>query len=117
MKNNTYTIDATHKKIGRISSEASRLLMGKNSPLWQPNVVPTNTVTIINASKADVDTKKKEQKIYTRYTGFPGGLISLEMEKVIAKKGYSELFRIAIKGMLPKNKLQAKMMRNLTITE
>jgi large subunit ribosomal protein L13 len=114
---NTITLDATNKKMGRVATEAAKILMGKNLPDWKPNVTPINKVTIVNASKADIDTKKKNSKIYTRYSGFPGGLYRLEMEKIITKKGYSEVFRIAIKGMLPKNKLQNLMMKNLTVSE
>ncbi|MDQ5969127.1 MAG: large subunit ribosomal protein, partial [Patescibacteria group bacterium] len=54
---------------------------------------------------------------YSRYSGYPGGLRQPTMEQVIAKKGYSELFREAVSGMLPKNKLRAKMMKNLIVTE
>jgi large subunit ribosomal protein L13 len=112
-----YTIDATNKKLGRVASEAAKILMGKNTVAYKPNVVADAHVTIINASKADINGKKMKDDTYTRYTGFPGGLYTLEMEKVVAKKGYGELFKIAIKGMLPKNKLQSRMLKNLTITE
>lgn len=113
----THTIDAANKKIGRIASEAAKILMGKNTPAYQPNVVADVEVKIVNASKADVTAKKKDEKIYTRYTGFPGGLIETSLRHMIEKKGFGEAFKIAVKGMLPKNKLQAKMMKNLTVTE
>ncbi len=113
----THTIDAQAQKIGRIATAAAKILMGKNTTGYAPNVVPDVEVRIINASKADVTDKKKDQKIYTRYTGFPGGLIETSMKRLIEKKGMSEVFTIAIKGMLPKNKLQAKMMKNLVVTE
>lgn len=115
MKN--YTIDASGKKIGRIASEAAKILMGKTSAAYQPNKVADVTVTIVNASKADITAKKKEEKIYTRYTGFPGGLIETSLAHLIEKKGASEAFKIAVKGMLPKNKLQAIMLKNLVVTE
>lgn len=113
----THTIDAQGKKIGRISSEAAKVLMGKNSTAYAPNIVPDVEVRIINAGKADVTDKKKDEKIYKHYSGFPGGLISTPMKRLIEKKGMSEVFAIAIKGMLPKNKLQAKMLKNLVVTE
>ena len=112
-----YTIDATNKKLGRVASEAAKVLMGKNSSSYAPNRVADVKVTITNTSKADLSSKKKEEKTYTRYSGYPGGLKSFNMEHVISKKGYSELFRMAVKGMLPKNKLQAKMMLNLSVKE
>ncbi len=113
----THTIDAQAKKIGRIASEAAKVLMGKSSTAYAPNVVPEIEVHIINVSKADVSEKKKDEKIYYRYTGYPGGLIDTTMKRMIEKKGMSEVFRIAVKGMLPKNKLTAQIMKNLVITE
>jgi large subunit ribosomal protein L13 len=112
-----HTIDAQAKKIGRISSEAAKILMGKNSTAYAPNVVADVEVRIINAAKADVGEKKKAEKIYTRYTGFPGGLIETSMLRLIEKKGMSEVFRVAVLGMLPKNKLQARIIKNLVVTE
>ena len=81
------------------------------------NVIPNVKVEIKNTSKALVDESKMKQKTYSRYSGHPGGLRQPTMEQVIAKKGYSELFKEAVKGMLPKNKLRSKMMSNLVITE
>ncbi|HEY0908017.1 MAG TPA: 50S ribosomal protein L13 [Candidatus Paceibacterota bacterium] len=113
----THTIDAQAKKIGRIASEAAKILMGKNSTAYAPNVVADVEVRIINAAKADVTDKKMDQKVYKRYSGYPGGLIETSMKRLVEKKGMSEVFTIAIKGMLPKNKLQAKMLKNLVVTE
>jgi len=113
----THTIDAQAKKIGRIASEAAKVLMGKTSTAYAPNVVADIEVRIINAAKADVSEKKKDEKIYRRYTGYPGGLIDTSMKRMIEKKGMSEVFRIAIKGMLPKNKLTTQIMKNLVVTE
>lgn len=110
-----YTLDAENKKIGRVATQAAVLLMGKNTAGFAKNSVPDVTVEIKNASKASIDGKKLTQKTYSRYSGYPGGLKQPSMEKVIAKKGYGELFREAISGMLPKNKLRNKMMKNLII--
>lgn len=113
----THTIDAESKKIGRIASQAAKFLMGKASPSYQPNVVADVEVRIVNAGKADISTKKKEGKIYTSFSGYPGGLKEVTLARIIEKKGASEAFRMAVKGMLPKNKLQARMMKNLIVTE
>lgn len=91
--------------------------MGKNLSDFKRNGIPSVTVEIKNTSKASIDDKKKLQKKYSRYSGYPGGLKQPTMEQVIAKKGYSELFKEAVLGMLPKNKLRQKMMNNLVITE
>lgn len=112
-----YTLDAENKRIGRIATEAAVFLMGKNLANFARNVIPNITVEIKNTSKALIDENKMSQKTYTRYTGHPGGLRQPTMEQVISKKGYSELFKEAVKGMLPKNKLRTKMMANLKISE
>jgi large subunit ribosomal protein L13 len=112
-----YTLDAENKKIGRIAAQAAVYLMGKNTPGFARNTIPETKVEIINTSKASIDDKKKAQKTYSRYSGYPGGLRQPTMTQVIAKKGYSELFKEAVSGMLPKNKLRKVMMNNLTIKE
>ena len=112
-----YTLDAENKTIGRVATEAAVFLMGKNKPEFARNVIPQVTVEIKNASKASIHEKKRETKTYSRYSGYPGGLRQPTMVQVIAKHGYSELFKEAVKGMLPKNKLRSKMMNNLIITE
>ncbi len=112
-----YTLDAENKRIGRVATEAAVFLMGKNLATFAKNNIPNVVVEIKNTSKAIIDDSKRKQKTYTRYTGFPGGLRQPTLEQVVAKKGYSELFKEAIKGMLPKNKLRAKMMNNLKISE
>jgi large subunit ribosomal protein L13 len=112
-----YTLDAQNKKIGRIAAQAAVYLMGKNKASFARNTMPEVKVEIINTSKASIDEKKKDTKVYSRYSGYPGGLRQPKMSDVIAKKGYSELFREAVSGMLPKNKLRSRMMSNLTVKE
>jgi large subunit ribosomal protein L13 len=112
-----YTLDAQGKSVGRVATEAAMKLMGKNTPAYKPNVAPDVSVRIVNAAQANISEKKKDEKTYERYSGYPGGLKSSTMGEVIAKKGYAEVFRMAVKGMLPKNKLQAVMMKHLTVEE
>ena len=112
-----HTLDAENKKVGRVATEAAIYLMGKNISLFKRNSIPEVTVEIKNASKASIDEKKMLNKTYSRYSGYPGGLKQPTMKQVVTKKGYSEIFREAILGMLPKNKLRAKMIKNLIITE
>lgn len=112
-----HVIDATNKKIGRVATEAATVLMGKDSPEYQPNVHPAVKVKITNASKAAITEKKKDNKIYTRYTGYPGGLRERKMRQEVARHGYSKLFEKAVYGMLPGNRLRARMMKNLIISE
>jgi large subunit ribosomal protein L13 len=111
------TIDATNKKLGRVASEAASILRGKNLVTFTPHVFNDVKVEVINASKINADDTKKRTKIYKRYSGYPGGQRELSLEKMEAKKGMKEAVKIAVRGMLPPNKLRAKMMRNLTITD
>lgn len=113
-----HVIDASNKKLGRVASEAARILIGKNTPEFARNIVPEVKVEIINASKADVSSKKKDQKFYLTYSGYPGGQKKETLGKLIERKGgYSEAFKRAVKGMLPDNKLKTKMLLNLTVSE
>ncbi len=110
-------IDAQNKKLGRIAQEAAMALMGKDKPDYEPNKVNTDGVHIINASKLDIDEKKKDQKKYRWYTGYPGGLKERTLSELIAKKGMKDVFEKAIFGMLPNNKLRALRMKKLQISE
>ncbi len=113
----THTLDAQGKKLGRVASEAASLLMGKNTTTYARNIAPDIKVNVINCSKAHIDAKKKDESIYVEFTGFRGGLNDVKMSKLIETKGYSELFKRAIYGMLPQNSLKKQMMKNLTLTE
>lgn len=111
------TIDATNKKLGRVAQEAAMILMGKDSPMYEPNKITTEGVHIINASKADISEKKKGEKEYKRFTGYPSGLKIRTLDDLITKRGIAEAYRLAIMGMLPKNRLRAEMIKKLKITE
>jgi large subunit ribosomal protein L13 len=117
MTNKEFTIDATGKKLGRVATEAASILMGKNDPSFEKHTVSGNKVVITNAAKADISEKKKSEKKYGKYSGYPGGLRFETLGDVIEKKGYGEVFARAVYGMLPGNKLRAKIMKNLTVTE
>ncbi len=112
-----YTIDAKGKKLGRVASEAASLLMGKDTAAYERNVVADNKVEIINVAQADISDKKKEEVKYNSFSGFAGGLQQLTMKRVIEKQGVREIFWRAVYGMLPRNKLRAVMIKNLTISE
>ncbi len=112
----THTIDATDKAIGRVATEAAKLLIGKNLTSFKRNAMPDVIVKIENASLARV-TEKKVGKLFHRYSGYPGGLKIETLGELSKRRGYSEVFKRAVKGMLPKNKLQAKMLKQLIVTE
>ena len=117
MTENTHTIDAKGKKIGRIASQAAVLLMGKNKTDFARNIVPEVKVAIINASQASVAAGKIADKKFKNYSGYPGGLKLTSFIRMVEIKGYAEVFKKAIYGMLPKNKLRSKMILNLKISE
>lgn len=112
-----HTIDATNKKLGRVASEAAKILIGKDTVDFARNVANGAQVEIINASKADITPEKLEAKYYRSYSHFPGGYKEVTAKRTVEKKGYSALFEKAISGMLPKNKLRSVRLKNLTITE
>lgn len=112
-----HTIDAQGKKIGRVASEAAKLLMGKNLVTYTRNKVSGEQVTIINTNKAAIDIKKLTDKEYVTFTGFRGGLNTEKLADLIARKGTKEVFERAVYRMIPSNSLRKRIMQNLTITE
>lgn len=109
-----YVIDAEGKTLGRMASEAARLLRGKHKPIYTSNVDCGDYVIIINAEKVAVTGKKRKEKIYKRHTGFPGGLREMTFEQLMEKHP-TEVVRHAIKGMLPKGKLGRQMFKKLKV--
>lgn len=112
-----YTIDATDKVLGRLASEVAALLNAKNSVDFVKNRVSDTTVKVTNAGKIKVTGKKMKESVHKSFSGYPGGLKEMPLQYVVAKKGYTELLTHAVRGMLPKNKLQDIRMKNLSIEE
>lgn len=112
-----YTIDAEGKKLGRVASQAAALLMGKSLPDMSKNVVADVTVHIENVSRISFNPKKVSQTKFLKHSGYRGGLYATSMEELISKKGYGELMRKTIYGMLPTNKLRSRVIKNLVVTE
>jgi len=111
-----YVFDATGKRLGRLSTEIAIILRGKNEPSFTPNTYPNVRVVVKNASKIVIpDSHLRET--YKRYSGYPGGLKEETMAHLIERKGYRDIFEMAVRGMLPGNKLRDKMMKNLIIEE
>ena len=111
------TINAAGKRIGRLASEISIILNGKDSVEYVPNRAPNVSVEVENASGMQVDRKKKEGKVYQRYTGYFGGRKEITLGALVKKKGFSEVLRRAVYGMLPGNRLRNVKMKNLHIQE
>lgn len=112
-----HTLDAKNKKPGRLAAEIAVLLMGKGNGDYARNHIPEIEVEVINAGAMSFDQKKLVQKRYTRHSGYPGSLKTPSMKQVIEKKGGKEILRVAVSGMLPKNKLRPRMLKNLKIND
>ena len=110
-----YTIDAAGKKPGRLCTEVAVLLRGKNSASFEQNIVPNVKVVIINASQL-VISPDRASEVHSRFSGYPSGLIQEKKGKLIDRKGMPAFLMRTIKGMLPKNTLRAKFMKNISVT-
>ncbi len=117
MKIEIYTIDATGRSLGRIASEAAAKLRGKNLVTFERHLVPSNKVRIVNASQAKISPRQRTDKLYQRYSGYPGGLRFEALGPKLARRGATEIFRLAIKRMLPVNKLHARLLKNLSVED
>lgn len=109
-------IDAQNKKLGRVASEIAMVLMGKDTASYARNIAPEVEVEVINVAKLDISETRAEGKVYKTYSGYPGGQKKETLSKLIDRKGQTEALKRAVKGMLPDNKLKAKMLTNIKIT-
>jgi len=107
-------LDLEGKKLGRAATEAANILRGKNRATFAPNIVPDVKLKVTNLTKLSITDKKKAEKEYQRYSGYPGGLFRTKMAE-LWKKNPGEVFKKAVYGMLPKNRLRAKFIKNLVI--
>ena len=107
-------VDADGQTLGRLASRVAILLRGKHKPSFTPHVDCGDNVVVINAEKIKLSGNKWDEKTYIRYTGYPGGQRSLTATELFAKDP-ARLVEKSIKGMLPKNKLGAKLFRNLSV--
>ena len=114
VKKEWVVIDATDLALGRLASRVALVLRGKNKPGFTPNVDCGDNVIVINAEKVALGGKKMTDRVYTRYTGFPGGQ-RFSTPKEILQKRPAELIRKAVKGMLPKTRLGDDILGNLHV--
>ena len=111
-------VDAKDQVLGRLGSKVAKLLRGKYKPNFTPHVDCGDNVIIINADKIVLTGKKMTDRIYYTYTGYPGGQREHTPASILAKKdGADRLLRRVVKGMLPKNRLGAKLLSNLYVYE
>ncbi len=109
-----YIIDAAGKPLGRVSTEAARLLRGKHKPIFTPNMDTGDFIIIINADKVVLTGNKLEQKKYYHYSGYPGGLREVAYKDLMATRPTLVLEK-AVRGMLPHNRLGRSLFTKLKV--
>ena len=109
-----HVIDASDVVLGRLASQAAILLRGKHKPIYAPHVDTGDFVIVVNADKVALSGNKLEDKRAYRHSGYPGGLRSRTFEEMIARRP-EEIIRLAVKGMMPRNRLARKQITKLKI--
>jgi large subunit ribosomal protein L13 len=109
-----FVVDAAGKTLGRLATEAANVLSGKKNPKYVPFMDMGDHVIVINADKIRLTGLKSQQKVYRRYTGFPGGLREESFTRLLARKP-ERIVEEAIKGMLPKTRLGRQMATKLKV--
>jgi len=109
-----YILDAANKPLGRVASEAARLLRGKHKPIFTPHIDTGDHVIIINAEKVILTGNKLQQKKFYRHSRYPGGLKSIDYQTLLATKPERAIEK-AVKGMIPHNRLGRKILTKMKV--
>lgn len=109
-----YIIDASNKPLGRVATEAAKLLKGKHKPTYTPNIDTGDHVIILNCKDAVLTGKKLDQKVYRHHSSYIGGMAETSARVMMESKPEKAMM-LAIKGMLPKNRLGRQMLRKLRV--
>ena len=109
-----YLIDCSGKKLGRLSAQIANILRGKNKPEYTPNSDVGDFVVLINAERIEISGNKSKDKIYFKHTGYPGNLKEINFQDLL-NKDPEKVLRNAVKGMLPKNRLNRKIINKLKV--
>ncbi|ABA59282.1 50S ribosomal protein L13 [Nitrosococcus oceani] len=109
-----YLVDANGVTLGRLASEIARRLRGKHKAIYTPHIDTGDYIVVVNAEKIRATGKKMAQKHYYRHSGYPGGIKSLTLEKLL-ERAPERAIELAVKGMLPKNPLGRAMFRKLNV--
>ncbi|SDR75617.1 LSU ribosomal protein L13P [Halopseudomonas xinjiangensis] len=114
VKRDWYVVDASGLTLGRLATEVATRLRGKHKPEYTPHVDTGDYIVIVNAEKVHVTGNKAQDKIYYSHSGFPGGIKSINFEKLIVRAP-ERVIESAVKGMLPKNPLGRAMYRKMKV--
>ena len=109
-----YVVDAEGRNLGRLATQIADTLRGKTKPQYTPHVDTGDFVVVVNAEKIAVTGKKLDEKVYYRHSGYPGGLKQRTLREQLERRP-TEVLRMAVKGMLPKNRLAARQLTKLKI--
>jgi large subunit ribosomal protein L13 len=107
-------VDATGQTLGRLATQIATALRGKHKPEYTPHCDVGDFVVVVNAEKIAVTGKKRDEKLYHRYSGYPGGLRSRTFAEMLDRRP-EEPLRLAVKGMLPRNRIARAQLRKLKI--
>ncbi len=111
---NWVIVDATGQTLGRLATQIAEVLRGKRKPEYTPHVDTGDFVVVINAEKISVSGNKRQEKMYRRHSGYPGGLKERTLQEMLDRRP-EEVIRIAVKGMLPRNRLARKQITKLKV--
>jgi len=114
IKREWHLLDADNVVLGKLASQVAMLLMGKHKPTYTPFLDTGDHVIVVNAAKVKLTGKKDDQKVYRRFTGYPGGLVEVGARKMRATRP-TRMLEDAIFGMLPKTKMGKQMYRKLKV--
>jgi large subunit ribosomal protein L13 len=109
-----YVVDASGKTLGRLATQIADVLRGKRKPTYTPHIDTGDFVVVVNAEKIAVTGNKRADKLYHRHSGYPGGLRTRTFEQMITRRP-EEVIRIAVKGMMPRNRLARKQLTKLKV--
>jgi large subunit ribosomal protein L13 len=109
-----YVIDADDQILGRLATEVATILRGKHKPTYTPHLLSGDFVIVVNAAKVAVTRNRLDQKMYYRHSQYPGGLKQETLRQAMQKHPH-RVIELAVKGMLPKNRLADQMLRRLKV--
>jgi large subunit ribosomal protein L13 len=109
-----YVVDAQGLTLGRLATQIADVLRGKRKPTYTPHIDTGDFVIVVNAEKIAVTGNKRADKLYHRHSGYPGGLRTRTFEQMITRRP-EEVIRIAVKGMMPRNRLARKQLTKLKV--
>ena len=111
---NWYVVDATGRTLGRLATQIANTLRGKRKPEYTPHIDTGDFVIVVNAEKIAVTGDKRTEKLYHRHSGYPGGLKTRTLQEMLDRRP-EEVIRLAVRGMLPRNRLARKQLTKLKV--